>query len=261
MDASSGLTMLTRLGFAARGLLYIVIALLLIRLGRAEDPQGALGYVAEGGGKALLIVIIAGFIAYGLWRLSDALFNVEHHKQGKKGLRERLGAGGSGVVHLLLAWQAVRILRGAPSSGGGSGTGASDALSLPGGEFMLILAGLILVGVGVFQVIKAYKASFLRHLEGRIANESWAKWLGRAGYGARGLVFMLIGYFLIRAGMHDQAGEAGGMSQALEWLPEPWNLVVAIGLLGFGLYSLVETRFRVLHGMPTDVPSLATTLR
>ena len=254
MDARAGLTAFTRIGFAARGLLYIIIAYLLVRLGRTEDPSGALDYVAQGGGKALLVVIIAGFVAYGLWRLSDALFNVEGHEAGNKNLRERLGAGGSGVVHLILAWQAVRIFRGAPSAGGGSGMGAGDALALPGGTLFLTLGGLLLIGVGAFQLLKAYKCSFLRHLEAGVANEPWAKWLGRAGYAARGLIFMISGYFLTRAGLQHKTAEAGGFDKALSWLGEPWNLIVAAGLFGFGLYSLIEARFRVLHGMPTDVP-------
>ena len=249
VEASAGLTLLTRLGFAARGLLYIVIAFLLIKAGRAESPAGALDYLSQGGGKALLIAMIAGFVAYGLWRLSDALFNVERHEAGKKGLRERLGAGASGVVHLLLAWQALRLLRGAPSGGGGSEAGARDALSLPGGEVMLMIGGAVLVGVGAFQIVKAFKCSYLRHLEPGAASQPWAKWLGRAGYSARGLVFMISGYFLVRAGLRSEASQAGGIEDALAWLSEPWNLIVAAGLLGFGLYSLVEARFRVLHGV------------
>jgi hypothetical protein len=244
--------LLTRLGFAARGLLYLVIAYLLIRIGRAESPSGALDYLADGGGKALLLAMIAGFVAYGVWRLADALFNVERHPDGKTGLRERLGAGASGIVHLLLAWQALRLLRGSRSGGGGgSEAGAQDALSLPGGEFMLILAGLALIGVGAFQIVKAYKCRFLRHLEPGVAGQPWAKWLGRAGYSARGVVFMISGYFLLRAGLREEAAEAGGFEQALTWLSEPWNMIVAAGLFGFGLYSLIEARFRVLHGVPT----------
>jgi hypothetical protein len=194
--------------------------------------------------------MIAGFVAYGVWRLADALFNVERHEVGKTGLRERLGAGASGIVHLLLAWQALRLLRGTRSSGGGSEAGAQDALALPGGEAMLMLAGAALIGVGLFQIVKAYKCRFLRHLEPGVANQPWAKWLGRAGYSARGVVFMISGFFLLRAGLQSEASEAGGMQEALAWLSEPWNLIVAAGLFGFGLYSLIEARFRVLHGVP-----------
>ena len=40
--------LLTRLGFAARGLLYIVVGILVLQAGRAEDPNGVLEYLAAG---------------------------------------------------------------------------------------------------------------------------------------------------------------------------------------------------------------------
>lgn len=250
MDASARLTTLTRLGFAARGLLYIVIALLLIRVGRAEGPSGALDYLAGGGGRLLLALMAAGFVAYGIWRLADALLNIEGHDQSGKGMRERLGAGGSGVVHLLLAWQAVRLIRGASSGGGGSQDGAQGAMALPGGQLLLLVAGAVLIGVAVFQMIKAAKGSYLRHLEPRVANQPWAQWTGRAGYAARGLIFLISGYFLLRAGLDGGTSRAGGAEQALSWLTSPWDVLVAVGLLGFGLYSLIEARFRIIHDVP-----------
>ena len=112
MQAHERLRILTRIGFAARGLLYIVIAWLVFRTGRSEDLEGALQYLAEGGGKLLMMVVTAGFLAYGFWRLCDAFFNVEGHSSDGKGKRQRLGAGGSGVAYLLLAWEAIRLIRG-----------------------------------------------------------------------------------------------------------------------------------------------------
>lgn len=252
-DPGSALTTLTRLGFAARGLLYLVIGLLVIRTGRAEDPAGALAVVADGGGRILLYLIIAGFLAYGLWRLSDAAFNVERHEDGSKGLGERIGAAASGVVHLFLAWQAIRLLRGA-GSGGGGGTEAQagNALQLPGGGVALVLAGLVLLGVGLFQLFKAYKADFLDHLDPKVAGQSWVRLTGQGGYAARGLVFLISGGFLVAAGFKEQASEAGGMADALAWLTSPWDVVVAIGLLLFGLYCLVEARYRVLNDVPVE---------
>ncbi|MDP9421925.1 MAG: DUF1206 domain-containing protein [Pseudomonadota bacterium] len=253
MDVSARLTTLTRVGFAARGLVYIIIAVLVIRAGRAEDPSGALQYLAEDGGELFMMLIAAGFVAYGIWRLSDAIFNVERHQPDGTGLRERLGAGGSGVVHLLLAWQAIRLVRGdASQEGAGSQEGPDAALAFLGShELVLPLAGLVLLGAGVFQLIKAAKASYLRHLEPRIANRDWAKWIGRLGYGARGIMFLISGYFLLKAGLQERASDAGG-EQALAWLDYPWDVLVAVGLLAFGLYSLVEARFRILHDVPVE---------
>lgn len=252
-DASRTLTLLTRLGFAARGLLYLVIGLLVLRTGQAEDPSGALGRLAEGGGKTLLLLIVAGFLAYGLWRLADAAFNIERHEPGSKGVRERVGVGASGIVHLFLAWQAIRLMQGAASAaGGGTQPGAETASQLPGGQLAVALAGLVLLGVGIFQLVKAAKASFLKHLEPGVARQPWARWTGQGGYAARGIVFLISGGFLLASGLdlREGSGAAGGMERALASLTSPWDALVAVGLLLFGLYSLIEARFRVIRDVP-----------
>ena len=251
MQAHERLRTFTRIGFAARGLLYIVIAMLVFRTGRTEDLEGALQYMAEGGGKLLMMVVTAGFLAYGFWRLCDAVFNVEGQPPGGKGKRQRLGAAVSGGAYLLLAWQAVRLIQGSRTGGGDSTEeSAAIALSLPGGAAALVVAGIVLAVVGVVQLIKAAKASFLDHLEPAVAARPWAKWTGRFGYAARGLIFIIIGWFLVKAGLDSRAGEAGGLESALAWLDNPWDTLAAIGLFAFGLYSLVEARFRVLHHTP-----------
>ena len=252
MDASARLTTLTRLGFVTRGLLYLVIAWLILRTGRTEDVSGALAYLGQGGGRILLIVMAAGLIGYGLWRLADAAFNIERHDGDKKGTAQRFGAGASGLIHLFLAWQAISLLRGAAkaSSGDSAQQGAQTALELPGGTLLLLLAGIVLLGVGVFQLVKAAKASFCDSLDPQVANKPWVKLAGRLGYAARGVVFLISGYFLLRAGLQSEASAAGGMEQALSWLTSPWDVIVAIGLAAFGIYSLIEARYRVLHDVP-----------
>jgi hypothetical protein len=254
MNASARLTTLTRLGFAARGLLYLVIAYLILRTGRAEDPTGALQVLASGAGKWLLILMTAGFIAYGLWRLADAALNIERHPDGKRGVGERIGAAASGLVHLFLAWQAIRLIRGTAeaASGGGTQEKAQSALGLPGGSLMLLLAGLVLIGVGLAQFAKAYNERFRDTLDARVANEQWVQWVGRGGYAARGVVFLISGFFLAKAGLDEQASEAGGMEEALQWLTSPWDIIVPIGLLLFGLFCLVEARYRIIHDVPVD---------
>jgi hypothetical protein len=247
MDANASLTMLTRIGFAARGLLYIVIAFLIFRTGRAEDPSGALQYLGEGGGRVLLIVMAAGLAAYSLWRLCDAAFDIERHGSDKEGAMERVGAAVSGLVHLFLAWQAVRLIQGVTSAGDGTREGARAALELPGGSALVVIAGVVLLGVGAFQLIKAVRGTFLRYLEPQVARQPWAQWSGRAGYAARGIAFLISSFFLLKAGLEERASEAGGTAQALEWLSSPLDLIVAAGLFAFGLFSLIEARFRVLH--------------
>lgn len=133
MTASARLTALTRVGFAVRGLLYLVIAFLILRTGRAEDPSGAIEYLGRGGGRVLLLVIAAGLTAYGIWRLADAGLDIERHGAGHSGKLERAGAALSGLIHLFLAWQSIQLMRGAALSGDGTQAGARLALRLPGG--------------------------------------------------------------------------------------------------------------------------------
>lgn len=261
MNATDRLTILTRIGFATRGILYLVIAFLVIRAGRAEDPAGALEYVGDGAGRLLLIVMAAGLAAYGLWRLLDAAFDVERHGTDRKGIMERAGAGLSGVVHLLLTWQAIRLIRGLHASSDGTEAGTQTALELPGGTVIVMIGGALLVVIGLLQLVKAAKASFLKHLEPRIADKAWARWSGRAGYAARGIVFLICAYLLLKAGFSHEASQAGGFAEALSWLNSPTDIVIAIGLFGFGIFSLIEARFRILHSLANGSGALRATGR
>ncbi|WP_422057488.1 DUF1206 domain-containing protein [Sphingomonas sp.] len=252
MTASTRLTTLTRIGFATRGVLYAVIAYLIIRTGRSEDTGGALAYLSGGSGKFLLGVMAAGLLAYGIWRLADAALNIEGHDTDKKGVIERVGAGLSGLAHLLLTWQAIQLIQGVSSNGNGVQDGARTALTFPGGGIAILLAGAVVLLVGIVQLVRAAKASFLRHLEPEMAKRTWVEWSGRAGYAARGVVFLIVGYFLVAAGLDATASGVGGMDAALTWLESPLDVIVALGLLGFGIFSLVEARWRIIQSVPVD---------
>jgi hypothetical protein len=252
MNTGARLTTLTRLGFAVRGALYIVIALLILRTGRAEDPAGALAYLGEGGGRLLLGLMAAGLLGYGIWRLADAVLDIERHGSDRKGVLERIGAAASGAVHLFLTWQAARLIQGVARAGDGAEQGARTALALPGGGALVMLGGALLAAVGAVQLVKAVKGSFLRYLDPAVASKPWARWSGRAGYAARGAVFLISAWFLVRAGIEARASAAAGMAEVLARLERPFDVVVALGLFGFGLFGLIEARFRRLHDVPVD---------
>lgn len=246
----------TRIGFAARGILYLIIAWLLISAGRAADLQGALEHVASGETRPLLYAMVAGFVAYGLWRLADAALDSEGHGDDSKGKAMRAAAAASGIIYLGLAYQGYRL---ADGSGGGSGGGtqqqAGNVLQLPGGSILLGILAAILFGAGVWQLVKAAKATFLKHLDGEASNKPWVRTFGTLGYGSRGIIFMVTGFFLAQAAMKGRASEAGGMEQALEWLASPVNMIVAAGLALFGIFSIVEARHRIIHTPTTaDLP-------
>lgn len=246
---------LTRLGFAARGIMYLLIGLLALQAGRAEDGAGALQHLNSGAGKLLLALMALGFAAYGLWRLADAALDNEGHGSDGKGVVMRMGGAASGLVHLGLALLAARLALGGEGGVGAGNSGresAAAALSLPGGWTLLLLAAIGLLLVGAYQLVNAAKGSFLRRLDGRAAGAAWVRIAGRAGYAARGIVFLMMAYFFGRAGLEARAGEAGGMGAALDSMPQKVQLAVAFGLLLFGLFSFVEARHRRLRN-PADM--------
>ena len=135
---------LTRLGFAARGFLYMLIAGLVILTGQTEDLTGALEYVGHGIGKALLAVLAVGMAGYGLWRLSDAAFGMESGHDCWKAWGKRIAAATSGCVYSWLAIKGARVLLAKPPSGNETQQRAAQALHLWNGELALWAAAAIL---------------------------------------------------------------------------------------------------------------------
>lgn len=241
----------TRVGFLARGLLYMVIALLVLGTGRTEDLTGALEYLNQGLGRLLLMVLAAGMATYGLWRLADAAFGIENPGPGGKALRRRGAAGGIGAIYLYLAYKAVRILLNGNSGEASTQERADTVLDLPGGQLVLAFAALVLAVAGANQLRKAYQCSFLARLEGP-AQAPVVKWLGRIGYAARGVIFLAAAWLIARAAIDEQSTEAGGMEQVLDLLSGPLLYAVAAGLMLFGMFSIIEARYRRIHEPPVE---------
>lgn len=240
----------TRIGFAARGLMYVLIGYLALQSGRAEDGSGVLEYLNSGAGKALLVLMGLGFLAYGIWRLSEALLDSEGHGKDAKGWAVRAGGAASGLVHLGLALYAFGLTAERGGGGGGNGgaqEGAATALSMPGGQVMLWIAAAALLATGIFQLAKAARADFLKHLDRGAAGKPWVEWLGRAGYAARGIVFVIMAWFLWNAARSADPSQAGDMGTALGSLSGTLQLLVAAGLLMFGLFSFVEAAYRRIN--------------
>ncbi len=236
----------TRLGFAARGLMYGAIGWVAIAAGRTEDAGGILAYLESNVGGVLVAVMAAGFFSYAAWRLLEAWFDSEDHGGDAKGIGVRLAGAGSGLIHLGLGTAALLTVLHVKGGGGGdaSESGAATALSLPGGELLLYAAAAVMAGTGIQQFRKAWSVKFLRHLKPDAAKRGWIAWLGRTGIAARGVLFLVIGWLLVRAAQIHNSGAAGGIDDALGSLPRILQVAVAGGVFLFGLFSLTEAVYR-----------------
>jgi hypothetical protein len=245
------LVLFTRIGFAARGLLYLIVGYLAMKLGRSADLSQAMAYLKSNAGDLALGALALGFVAYGAWRLLDAALDLQGKGPEWKGWGGRALGAGSGLVHLGLAYTAARLALGGGGGGRGSSKaaeqGAATAMELPGGEALLFAAAAILALAGIMQLRVAIVRQFRRHLGPEHREIWWINLAGCCGYAARGIVFLTAAWLALRAGLDHRAGEAGGLGDALASLPGAARTVVAAGLALFGIYSLIEARYRILR--------------
>ena len=255
---SAGFEWLARAGLAARGVIYCIIAVLALKLafgdgGKTTDQQGALKTLAQQSfGEILLVLMAIGLFGYALWRLVRAA--IGHGAEGDRDdAKERIDGVASGIGYGLLFVTAVSILAGSGGGGGGGPQQASGGvLDWPAGQVLVIIAGLVLLGVAVDQGIKGFKKKFLEKSHTERMNDKVKKAFtvfGVFGHLARMVIFGLMGFFLIKAALEYNPDEAVGLDGALAKLANsaggPIVLgAVAVGLLGFGLYSFMDARYR-----------------
>jgi hypothetical protein len=259
-QAGPGVVMLARLGYAARGVVYVIVGILAARVALGERSQvegtrGALTEIIEKPfGRVMLGIVALGLFGYALWRLVQAGLDPEHKGSDGKGAVKRLGYALSGIVHAGLALTAARMVMGSSSGGGGSQTTTWTArlMDAPAGRWLVALVGLGFAAYGIYQFYRAVKSDLAKRLDlsrMRARTREMAIRAAKAGVAARGVVFLLIAYFLARAAITYNPGEARGLQGALEALREasygPWLLgIVALGLIGYGLFEIVKARYR-----------------
>lgn len=249
---------LARLGYAARGVVYALVGLLAIQTAfgarghQQTDTRTALQWVAEQS-TALLWLLALGLFGYALWRVVQGTLDPENKGTDPKGLIQRTAMVASGLVYGSLALAAVKLATGAGDAGSGGTQGwTADLMTKPFGRWLVAIAGIAVIVSGFVQLRSGWTEKFRKHLKEQEmdANEKrLAVKTGKLGLIARGIVFLLSGWFLIRAALQFNAAEARGLGGALETLASQpagsWLLgLVALGLIAFGAYSILLARYR-----------------
>lgn len=263
VDTDESFDLLARIGLVARGIVYLVLGVIVWNLARGDDDagkpstQGALGELAgKPFGGVLLVLLTVGLAAYAAACAAGAIRGTGGKRPGESDTSDRIVDAARAIVNGGLAVVAFRVFQdGRKEADSGSETEkqfTAEVLDWPGGRWLVVAGALALAGWGCWQIKKAVTGSFEKGLSlGSLSSraQSSVRWLGKAGYAARGIVFLLVAWFLARAGLDHEAGDAVGIDGALlrvvhaSWGP-PLLAAVGVGLFAFGCWSIVEGRFR-----------------
>jgi hypothetical protein len=248
-----------RFGYAAKGMVYIIVGLLAIEValglgGKVTDSEGALqAIMMQPFGKVLLLGIALGLVGYVLWCLVQAVVDPESQETDTQRVIQRLGYALSGLSYAGLALAAAKMIIGLKNSKGNSSVDwTARLLSEPFGRWLVVLAGVVVIVVGFSYFYRAYTTEFLAQFnvpEMSKIELFWATHLGRFGMSTRGSIFGVIGIYLIQAALRFDPEEAKGLGGALKAIAQqPFGLfflgVIAVGLIAYGIYEIVLARYR-----------------
>jgi hypothetical protein len=247
---------LARLGYAAIGVVYMIVGGLAAAAGFGKG--GATGgqetafqfILAQPFGHVALAVIALGMIGYVLWRFISAATDSEHRGSDAKGLAIRAASLGRGLVYAAICVEVIRILTKGSSGGGGEQKAkhwTAEIMDKPFGRWLIAAVGLGIVVYGAYQLYAAWDAKLSKRLSlGQMDDRVRRKvvTISRFGIGARGIVFFVVGGSLVMAALKHNANAAHGTSGALASLPPLALGFVGLGLAAYGVYALVNARYR-----------------
>ncbi|GAA4893293.1 uncharacterized protein DUF1206 [Stackebrandtia albiflava] len=245
------LSLLAKVGFAARGVLYALLGILAIQVafgggGKEADKSGAIHLVAaQPLGEVLLWVMAVGLAGLAVWQFGEAVF-------GGGRARDRVESGGRFVVYLLLVFSILGLLIGgkkAASTDSQSRDATRALFELPGGPFLVGVVALGVIALGCYWMYQGWTREFMKDM--RVTTPEARKTitrLGVAGHVARGVVAVAAGILIGRAAVTYDPEEAVGIDGALKALADtpagPVSLVVvAVGLVLFAVYCFAESRW------------------
>jgi Domain of Unknown Function (DUF1206) len=259
----------SRLGLACRGTVYLLVGYLAFRLalaarGRGGAPASSAGAVqaavSPAWGRVPLVLLVAGLGAYALTQLLEAIFRPAHATSTLGRWRQRAVSSWGFLLYLAFCLSTARLLAGtAPEQTAQSEQRqdtdmTADLLRTGWGRMLLVLAGVLAVAAGVEASRRSVRLDFRERFTAEHMSRALAmltRALGAFGCVARSVVFVLVGVFILKAAVLSSATQIKGLDAVFRSVDSSaggaWVLaLLASGLVCYGLYCLLEARYRDL---------------
>lgn len=244
-----------RAGLVARGLLWLSLGLVAGRValggGGKANKEGAFQALRDQPlGKVLLVAMAIGFAAHAVFRLLEGTVGRRDEDDDRKRALKRAWSLFRVLIYGSLAVTTFGFAAGSGSSSDNAKGPTSRLMGMTGGRWLVGLIGVGLVVGGLTVGVRALRQDFTKKLNmpgGRTGEV--VKVLGAAGLTGRGLVYALIGSFLVQAAVTVDPGKAKGLDDSLRMLAaQPFGAVLlwlaVAGLLAFAVWSFLEARYR-----------------
>jgi hypothetical protein len=254
-ERSDALDTAVRIGLVAYGIVHLLIGWLAVQLalGDHSENASAKGAMAELSkqpfGEVLVWAIAVGLYLLVLWRLLEAAVGHRDEDGGDR-VRKRLMSLVKAGVYGALAVTATKVAIGSGGGSSGSQTFTAKVMDLPAGQWIVVAAGLVIIGYAVNLARRGWTEKFAEHLdtEGKLGYSGAAYLLlGKVGHIAKGVALAVVGVLLCYAGISHEPGKSGGLDQALtKVLQQPFGpyllVVIGVGIACYGLFCFARAR-------------------
>ncbi|WP_058305946.1 DUF1206 domain-containing protein [Gracilibacillus massiliensis] len=258
-EAKPWLRAIARSGYIAKGIVYILVGVLSVMAavgvgGQTTDGSGAIAAVAnEPFGNVLVWIIAIGLIIYGGWKIVQFFKGPSRENNKGKDVIMRITYLVSASIYLSLAYKSFSMLLSNQSSS--SSSWLSIILDLPLGEWIVFSIGLIIASVGINEIINGYKEKFVDKFKFNEMSKKeikLGKKVGRIGLIARGITFLVLGFFIMATGFTKDLQVEAGLDGALQKIAQQpfgqWMLgLVAIGLVLYGVFQIMKGKNRNMN--------------
>ena len=245
-----------RAGYAARGLVYLIVGYFAFRAayatGRAMGTKDAVDTVAGSAfGTVALVALVAALTCFTIWRLIQMFFDVDEHGLDARGVFARFGLLISAFAYGGTAFYAATVLAGMRSDGGGGGVVAA-AYDSGYGVWITYIVSLGMAVAGAAHIYKGVVAGFEKYMTIPAGKRAWLRPICRFGLIARGVTFFVLAGLLFTGAVSYGEGDTPGLEAALQAMSDwsyGWVLLslTGLGLIAFGAYACVEAVYRRIH--------------